>query len=102
MGRDLRVVLFLALFFSARSAFGQTPVPTPTPAPLTIVSPLNGSTVSASVTVKVTTTLSVTDDWWNSLAVDGISTGLTDTGHYQAIFWNSATVPNGSHRLTVS
>jgi hypothetical protein len=39
--------------------------------------------VSGSVTVSVTSTLSASDDWWNSLAVDGVDTGLNDSGRRQ-------------------
>jgi hypothetical protein len=82
-----------------------TPTPTATSTPiagsLVIVSPSNGSTVSSSVTVSVTSTLSLNNDWWNSLAVDGVSAGLNDSGHYQKIIWNSATLANGTHTLTV-
>lgn len=78
------------------------PVASPGSGPLVIVSPAGGSTASGSVTVSVTSTLSLNDDWWNTLAVDGMSTGLNDAGHYQQIVWNSATVPNGSHTLTVT
>jgi hypothetical protein len=78
-----------------------TPTQTATGGSLTIVSPSNGSTVSGAVTVRVTSRLSTTNDWWNSLAVDGVNTGLTDRGHYQQVIWNSATVAKGTHTLTV-
>jgi hypothetical protein len=42
---------------------------------------------SADEKKGVTSTLSLNDDWWNSLAVDGVSTGLNDSGHYQKIIW---------------
>jgi len=68
---------------------------------LAIVSPAAGSTVSGSVTVSVTSTLSASNDSSNSLTVDGVNTGLTDSGHYQSIIWNSAGIINGTHTLTV-
>jgi hypothetical protein len=83
---------------SARNRPTATPTPTPT---YTIKSPVNGATVSGSVTLAISSTLSTTNDWWNGLSVDGVSTGLTDTGHYQQIILDSTKVANGTHTLTV-
>jgi len=58
--------------------------------------------VSGTVTVQIATSLSATEDWWNSLAVDGVPAGVNDSGHYLRILWNSATVPDGTHTLTVA
>jgi len=80
------------------------PTPTPTGTPSStyqITAPLNGASVSGSVSVTISTNLSVTNDWWNELQVDGISTGLNDAGHYQQITWDSTKVSNGAHTLTV-
>src|ERR1019366_2994141 len=57
--------------------------------------------VSGSVTVSISTTLSLNNDWWNGLSVDGVDTGLNDGVTYQQIPWNSTTVVNGAHTLTV-
>jgi len=87
---------------STSSISRPTPTPTSTAgANFQITSPANGLSVSGSVTVKVSTNLSTTDDWWNELQVDGVSSGLNDAGHYQQIIWNSTTVSNGQHTLTV-
>ncbi len=83
---------------------GPTPTPTPTSTPNStyqITAPLNGATTSGSVNITISTTLSLTNDWWNDLQVDGVSTGLTDTGHYQQIIWDSTKVSNGLHTLTL-
>ena len=66
------VLLLAVVMLVPRSIFAA--------ASLTISSPAAGSTVSGSVTVSVTSTLSASDDWWNSLAVDGVDTGLNDSG----------------------
>jgi len=89
---------------STSSINGSTPSPTSTSSTGTvfqITSPTNGATVSGSVTVTVSTNLPTSSDWWNELQVDGVSIGLNDAGHYQQIPWDSTTVSNGSHTLTV-
>ncbi len=58
------------------------PTPTPTSTPSStyqIAAPLNGATASGSVNITISTTLPLTNDWWNDLQVDGVSTGLTDS-----------------------
>jgi len=77
-----------------------TPTPTPVPS-FQVSSPVAGATVSGAIAISVVTSLSLAQDWWNDLLVDGVGTGLTDAGHYQQINWNSASVGNGSHTLTV-
>jgi hypothetical protein len=67
----------------------------------TVVSPTNGTIVSSPVSIAISTTFSAINDWWNDLVVDGVPTGLTDTGHYQQIFWDPSTLPSGAHTLTV-
>jgi hypothetical protein len=62
---------------------------------ITINSPANGQTVSGtSVAVKVTVGADV---WWDQLMVDGKSV-LSGGGNF---LWNSSTVANGPHTLTI-
>ena len=69
------VLLLAVVMLVPRSIFAA--------ASLTISSPTAGATVSGSVTVSVTSTLSASNDWWNSLTVDGVNTGLNDSGRRQ-------------------
>jgi hypothetical protein len=76
-----------------------TPVATPTPsntgAEITIDSPTSGQVVSGSA-VLVAVTLGP-DVWWDQLMIDGTSV-LSGGGNFT---WNSTTVSNGTHNLTV-
>jgi autotransporter family porin len=62
---------------------------------VTINTPTNGQTVSGNA-VAVSVTLG-SDVYWDQLMVDGTSV-LSGDGNFT---WNSATVANGTHRLTV-
>lgn len=80
-----------------------TPLPTssPTPTPtnvgneVTITAPVNGQTVNGS-TVAVNVTLGP-DVYWDQLMVDGTAVS-SGSGN---LTWNSTTVVNGQHTLTV-
>jgi len=92
-----------------------TPKPTPTTSPkptatpaaaptsvLWFLSPLNGQTVSGSITVvlDIPSTPSATDPtsvWWTRLEVDGTAV----VSGYNNLPWNTATVANGTHQLRV-
>ncbi len=77
-----------------------TPIATPTPTSsnvgneITITSPANGQTVSGAVAVNLTLG---PDVYWDQLQVDGTSVA-SGSGNFS---WDSTTVSNGSHTLTV-
>src|SRR6185437_7672243 len=75
--------LFLALVGSANAS-------------VAINSPSNGSSVSGTVTVKA----QITDAWWSKLWVDGKGISAASVGLI-SFKWNSGSVSDGSHRLTV-
>ena len=90
---------FVARLFGATAmllAFLSTAVPVAQAvgAEITINAPSNGQTVSGKVTVAVTLG---PDVYWNQLQVDGVSV-WAGTGNCT---WNSTTVTNGTHVLTV-
>ena len=67
---------------------------------INLLSPANGSTVSGTVTVLVSATdnINVTSV---TLSVDGSAKTSSTTAPFTNT-WNSATVPNGTHTLTVT
>ncbi len=76
-----------------------TPVATPTPssvgAEITINAPSNGQTISGTA-ITVAVTLGP-DVYWDQLQVDGVNV-LSGSGNFT---WDSASVANGTHTLTV-
>jgi hypothetical protein len=79
---------------SPTPAPSSTPTPSSAGAEISINAPSNGQTLSGTVPVAVTLG---PDVYWNQLQVDGVS-GWTGTGNCT---WNSTTVANGTHVLTV-
>lgn len=70
------------------------------PPTISLLSPANGSTVSGTVnvTVNATDNIKVTSV---TLSVDGTAKASSTTAPFTTI-WNSGTVPNGTHTLTVT
>ncbi len=108
--RRTAFVVSLVTLFSLFAIYGNsqarprrsTPTPTPTatstPTPSSVVafvSPVNGQTVSGSITVVFNITSSLV--WWTQLAVDGAAVA----SGYNDLPWNTTTVANGTHQLTV-
>ena len=101
---------------SARDATGNTGsasinvtvansgTPPPPPAPLTVsfTSPANGATVSGTVTVGMAVS-GATGSTSFQLAIDGATVSTqTVSGTTAAYTWNTTTIANGNHTLTVS
>jgi endoglucanase len=66
--------------------------------------PVNGQSISGSITIilDIPTTPSESNPdtvWWTRLSVDG--TPIDSASGYNELSWNSATVANGTHELTV-
>ena len=59
-------------------------------------SPVNGATVTGTITIQVT----VQNDWWSQLRIDGspVASGPSGVVYYT---WNSTTVKNGTHTVAV-
>ena len=95
--RSFPSVYFLCVFVTCLS-LGW--LPTPVAASFVITSPTSGAHVAGTIVVAVSTTLSLQNDWWNQLLVDGRAVA-TDQGSYQRITWNSSSFPNGKHTLKV-
>ena len=89
--RWLAMVLLAAL-----TLMGLAALPRPAHAGVTINSPSNGSTVSGTVTVKA----QVTNAWWSKLWIDG-NGGATAASGSVSFAWNSASVADGTHVVTV-
>jgi Papain family cysteine protease/Bacterial Ig domain len=70
------------------------------PPVISLLSPANGSTVSGTVSVLVSATdnIKVTSV---TLSVDGSAKSSSTTAPFTTV-WNSGTVPNGTHTLTVT
>ena len=84
-----------------------TPSPLPTPAPtatanwVTITAPVNGATVSATVTIATDESLSVS---WINVYVDNVwiaANPPTQPRPYSVV-WNSTTVANGLHNISIN
>src|SRR3989475_95636 len=101
---------------SARDATGNTGsasinvtvansgTPPPPPAPLTVsfTSPATGATVSGTVTVGMAVS-GATGSTSFQLAIDGATVSTqTVSGTTAAYTWNTTTIANGNHTLTVS
>ena len=75
------------------------PPPDTTPPTVSITSPANGATISATVTV----TASASDNVGVvgvQFQLDGVNGGAEDTSAPYSISWNTATASNGSHTIT--
>ncbi|PWT82433.1 MAG: hypothetical protein C5B58_08250, partial [Acidobacteria bacterium] len=82
----LSALILTGLFFFAAPASAE----------VIINSPSNGSTVSGTVVVKAQVTLA----WWSKLWIDGNGGPTAATG-LVSFTWNSASVADGKHVLTV-
>ncbi len=91
----LASVLILGRPVQLRSKHSTTPTPTNIGKEITIGAPGNGQAVSGTA---VTVAVSLGPDvYWDQLQVDGVHV-LAGAGNFT---WNSTTVANGSHTLTV-
>ena len=73
---------------------GPTPTPTPASSTVKITAPLNGATVSGTVTIKAQVASNVV---WINIYIDG---GYFASGPPYTFSWNSASVANGTHAIS--
>ncbi len=77
----------------------STPPSDTTPPTVSISSPANGSTVSATITVSATASDNV-GVVGLQFKLDGVNLGAEDTASPYSTSWNTTSASNGSHTLT--
>jgi hypothetical protein len=81
---------------SASASATATPTATPTPGIVAITAPANNATVSGTVSITLTKAASVT---WADVYIDGTYFSSTPPSTFS---WNSTTVTNGLHAISVT
>ena len=96
----LRMTADLQYFnFEAMRITASTPPPDTTPPTVAITAPVNGATVSATVTVSANASDNV-GVAGVQFYLDGATLGAEDTAGPYSVSWDTTRVANGSHALT--